>query len=776
MLSPRRSVIPSLVMAFACASVVSTVFADRSPALDPDDRKPFTHALHVPGAWTDLRVAERQRDCRGCHDYGPLETRDPQRVCTQCHFTDETNQYEFFLEVDDESFRTGLESLRSAGSLFQHGNHLALECRECHAVDASSIEAPILMPKTGGLSLCQECHVGTKPRQATLHFMQMRRDGTPITEAYRSAARAKLPLSLVASLNGTAAMGPNRPGERNVGPFRHGDHIQMSATPVPTTLADLKSTAASAEASRAGNCASCHGPMFDAQAGMASMGNQDQHIPFDQAQQNCGTCHISDENRTPLQFALEHTNRPSRTAATFSHALHLNPERPTGGFVKSSESGYDAIESEGCSACHEPDQAGPLDFALKGALANEHSFKGCQTCHETSAWAPAEHGDWWTPEDHGSWQSCAPCHGVKNPSFADNRVFAEVDRTRPTRFRIESQKHPHISVQAGEAIEESCAECHRQPVKELPSRIREARFRHATHLPPNAGPDSCAGCHGAAVSTAETSASLGLPGAAGSPVTYDAAACTTCHLGSPPEALAGPAAETTSRRVPEFSHAGHVDKLLTDGSAVSCTTCHDPGSDAEDTPGVGTRESAFDCSMCHSHAPLSPSGTARAPSTGQGITATEVAACALCHVSGLPAQGVEFHWPSARIVDLAGDAGNAGQFHPSASSGEGECSSCHVNGERLISSTAVTTGSRVFAVRGIYEEQQTRTLKPSIHRDGARKTPDRVNCHVCHWTNTVGGSTGEGTPPPNPETPFNRKKYGDELDNYPGGTSVASKR
>ena len=519
---PRRSVIPSLAVAFVCATIVSTVFADRSPApgptLGPADRKPFTHTLHVPLAWSDLDVIERQRDCRGCHDYGPSEARDPQGVCAECHFTDELNRYEFSLEVDDESFRTGLESLRSPGSLFQHSNHLALECRECHAIDASSIEAPILMPKTGGLSFCQECHVGTKPRQASLHFMQTRRDGTAITETYKDAARAKLPLSLVASLNGTAAMGPNRPNERNVGPFRHGDHIQMSATSVPTTLGDLKSKADSAEASREGNCAACHGPMFDAHAGM---GRQAQHVPFDLAKQNCGNCHISDESSTPLQFAFENTHRLSRTAATFSHALHLNLERPTGGFVKSSESGYDAIEAEGCSACHEPDPVGPVDFALKGALGSEHSFQGCQTCHETSAWAPTDHGVWWTPEDHGSWQSCTPCHDVSNPSFADNRVFAEVARTRPARFRIESQKHPHISVEAGGAIEESCAECHRQPVKELPSRVSEARFRHATHLPPNSGPESCVDCHGAVVSAAETSASIGLPGASGLSVTYD---------------------------------------------------------------------------------------------------------------------------------------------------------------------------------------------------------------------------------------------------------------
>jgi len=754
--SPRRSVIPSLVMVFVCATVVSTVFADRSTAPTPADRTPFTHTRHVPGAWTDPGLPERQRDCRGCHDYRRSETRDPQLVCTECHFTDETNRYEFSLEVDDESFRTGLQSLRSAGSLFQHSNHLALECRECHAVDGSSIEAPMLMPKTGGLSFCQECHVGTKPRQTSLLFMSTRRDGTSITEAYKDAARAKLPLSLVASLNGTAAMGPNRPDERNVGPFRHGDHIQ--------------------ESSRNGTCATCHGPMFDAQAGL---GSDDELVPFEQTQETCGTCHISDESRTPLEFVFEHTKQPSRTAATFSHALHLNVERPTGGFVKSSESGYDAIESEGCAACHEPDQASPRDFALKGALGDEHSFRGCQTCHETSAWAPVEHGAWWTHENHGSWQSCTPCHDISNPSFADNRVVAQVERAHPARFRIESQKHPHISVEAGESIDESCAECHRQPVKELPSRIREARFQHATHLPPNAGPETCVGCHGSVVSGAETSASIGLPGASGHAVTYDAAACTACHLGSPPEALAEPAGETTPRRVPEFSHAGHVDKLLTDGSAVGCTTCHDPAGDTGDTPVVGTRESALDCSMCHSHAAALPSDTARAPSTGQGITAAEVAACALCHIDELPVPGVDIDWPSAHIVDLAslsGDSGSAGQFHPSAGSSEGKCSSCHVNGERLISSTAAATGSRVFAVRGVYEEQQTRTLKPAIHREGARKKEVGVGCHDCHWTNTVGGSTGEGSPPPNPETDFNRQKYGDNLNNYPGGSSAASDR
>ena len=616
------------------------------------------------------QVPERQRDCRGCHDYSKTGTRDPQNACTKCHFSDDQNHYQFVLQADDESFLTSLESLRTAGSLFQHHNHLALQCRECHAVGGSTIEAPILMPKRGGLELCLECHVGQKPRQSQLHFVGTHRDGSVIDEAYKVKALAKLPRGIAEALNGTPAMGPNRPGEVNVAPFRHADHILPEHLGNATSLADLKAPGEAAEFARQANCGICHGPVFDAQSTSGAV----TPAPFSQAPENCGACHVSDAAGTVIEFRVESKVLSSPTAGTFSHADHLNFEHPSEGFELCAEAGYRSIEEEGCAACHVPDPGVPSGYGLKGALDGEDSFKGCQECHSVAAWAPSEHGEWWTPENHGSWQTCTPCHDPTDADFLTNRPTSEISRRRPGLFRVETQVHRHITVSAGQAIEETCADCHRQPVAQLPSRIQETAFKHSSHLPPSPDSASCAPCHDTTVIGAETAMELGAGATTASTLgpkrVYDEGACAACHLGSEPipehtlESSTSQPSEPT-RPVPSFSHAAHIGKTIEGGAVVGCTTCHTLAADAPsgDNPsdsqlgGMTTLPAALDCTLCHGH-----SGTeARRLRTGQGIAAAEVAACASCHAGGLPVDGAVPDVATAGVSDIVGPAG---QFHP----------------------------------------------------------------------------------------------------------------
>lgn len=776
---------------------------------DLGEVRPFTHAKHVPDAWLNPDQRERQRDCRGCHDYSAGSSagssaeggHDPQAVCMSCHFSNETNEYTFKISASEDSFRTSLNALRTQGALFQHSKHLALECRECHEVDGDSISAPILMPKSGGLPLCLECHGGDKPRQSVLRFMGTWRDGSPIPAEYPASAVAKLKLGLVDALNDSPETGANRDGQRYVEEFRHEDHILTEFLGEGSTRAALANPGPADSIRHRGNCGTCHGPMFDAEEGFPASGAQGLFASFDASPSTCGECHISDEARTPLRFEVAAETQLSRTASTFSHSDHLNFQRPSSDIETSarmaSDAAYEAIEGEGCSACHSYDADAPGGFTFHGGLNEAQSFRGCQECHAPSPWAPVDHGDWWTHDDHGDWQTCAQCHVFGSENFADERLLANAARKGSLLFRVETQAHPHITLKEGQSIHESCAECHRQPVETLPSRIQEAPFDHASHLPPNPQTADCTGCHGSTVGGALRSLDIGTRVLTPSGVvadatplqlglTYDPAACSECHLASAPKwvpstdgaedpgddpsgSTSGRALAAPVRAVPEFSHQAHLGRTLVGGHEVTCVDCHSYSADSNSpSTGIGTLESAMDCTQCHGHSDGEQAGRARL--TGGGVTEQEVAACAQCHRSGIPALGAQTEITLAHVVDIA-DMGH--QHHPSDS----ECSDCHVPREGIIASslakTVASTHSRVFAQRTFYSPEEGTRAKPAIHRGGTRKLrSDRVDCFACHWTNTLVDSGDAGSAITNPERELVRNLKGDSLEGFPGGLSA----
>ena len=772
----------------------------------------FTHAKHVPDAWLDPSEPERQRDCRGCHNYsespsseassaGGTELRgphDPQSVCSACHFNNVDNDYEFAMSASEDSFLTGLSALRTEGSLFQHSKHLGLECRECHAVDGDSIAAPILMPKTGGLPLCLECHGGDKPRQSTLRFMASWGNGTEIADSYKQDAVVKLKRGLVDTMNESPETGANQGGKQYVERFRHEDHILSEFLGGSTSLADVDNPDSSSTSEHGGNCGACHAPMFDAMAGFELQDGGEVFAPFDASAEECSSCHIADEARTPLGFVLGAEVQLSQTASTFSHRDHLNFVRPAS--AKEADPGssepaagivsiaaYDKIEGQGCGACHEYEAGSTEGYVLNAALGGDQAFAGCQECHvpshSSATWAPAEHGEWWTHEDHGDWKRCTDCHEFGHENFAEQRVLATVTRRSSMPFRVVTQSHPHITVEEGESIHESCAECHRQPVETLPSRIQEATFDHASHLSANPTTEDCTVCHGTTVSGAERSEDIGTralssvgagvmevvePDSLG--LTYDPAACAECHLASAPVPAApaphgaadGAAADGGSRVVAQFSHKAHVGQTLQGGQEVGCADCHSYTPSASGEPlMIGTLESAKACTQCHSHSSGDRPDHARL--SGGGITEQEVAACTTCHQTGVPAMGARTEIATAHVVDIA-DMGR--QHHPS----DQDCDSCHVPRQGLVAASVASTHSRVFAQRTFYREAPGEKLKPAIHRNGTRKfREDRIDCFACHWTGTLRGASSHGTAIPDPENSKERRIYGDDLRGFPGG-------
>ncbi|HIL38745.1 MAG TPA: hypothetical protein EYG26_14830 [Planctomycetes bacterium] len=742
----------------------------------PKDATNFTHRKHVPKAWMarddegEWSFQERQRDCRGCHNYEKEGAHDPQTVCTQCHFNNDTNQYTFTLWADPPSFTKDLTGLRSPGAFFQHNYHLVLECRECHQVSEDEFLPPILMPGARDKDSCRTCHEGDKPRQKTLMFMTHDREENPIDESRREEAMSVLKKNLLTALNQSPSMGANIGGKRFVEPFRHEDHVLIKNKEQSFSLAELKEALVSVKTIREGNCGACHATMFQAQDSTELQAGV--HMPFEQHDQSCGTCHVSDAAGTPIQFKLNANTLTSVTAGTFSHATHLNFERPQGDPVKSSATGYDVIEAEGCLACHEWNNMLSEEFSLRGALADPNSFKGCQDCHTTAAWAPIDHGSWWTPRDHGDWSSCETCHDPEDRDFAANRPQAQVQRRPSGLFSIDTHAHPLITVAEGEELSGSCSECHRRPVKELPSNIKNVAFSHESHLPPGAGPEACSNCHSANLALSDRSGDLGALIVSGHDAVqvpedqlgliYDPAACSDCHLGSDPTPQFGPesVASANIQKVPEFSHAMHLGKALNGGGVVDCTNCHTPQAKAR----VGTLPAALDCTLCHDHADTAIVN--HSPALEGGISPNEVAACNTCHQGGLSELEQRSLLTTLSIDDLIG---NVAQHHDL----QRECKECHLpESAQMVSQVSAPTNSRLFAERTFYRSERSAIGSPeipAIHRNGTRKFGEDTNCFYCHWTNLLSSSTAGGTPTGDPETDVARRDYGNRLSDFPGG-------
>jgi hypothetical protein len=738
------------------------------------EETPFTHAKHVPEAWS-RGEQERSRDCRGCHRYDAADPHDPQTVCSRCHFTNEINDYQFDLSKSEPGFESDLSALRTPGGLFRHSVHLALECRTCHPTKAGAIETPALLPTLTGFSLCTGCHGGEPTRDLkTLPFM------SNVTEAERNASRQRLKANLVDVLNNSPTMGPNQGDVTYVGPFRHADHIPAAQL---RDAQPLKSAAtASSDPASLANCATCHQPMFASGAAATKSDGQEpfetfQQSIFQQSPSLCGTCHIADAGRTPIVFTVESTPRASSSAGTFSHQAHLAAAatQPATGAVANADA-HTTIQEQGCATCHEFDGLREQTYAVRQERAG---FQGCQTCHDVAPWTPAEHDGWWLPRDHGDWQACNGCHVFGEPDFKTTRPMAEVRRRKPGTFRIEKQAHPMITSKSGDAIQQDCATCHRAVVPELPSRLRDTAFQHATHLPLEPKPGDCAECHASRINSTSKASEIGFVtrganntnidlvanlsnGALAKPLVglvYEPAACVRCHLGSAPVAsrpFEGLENEP-ARQVVEFSHQGHLGKAWHAGPAMSCLDCHAIDR-ANAAALMTTKPDALNCTQCHDHS--------KRATTTSGVSTAEVQGCATCHISGTPALPVPGQQPVATVLGahIANIEGGARQFHPN----DQDCKTCHVT--MMAPQTRPPSSNRVVATRTFYTPSGEQGRKTAIHRGNTSKLPeDRTDCFLCHWTDAYMDAPGERGGTTNPESTLIRRLRGDDMRDFPGG-------
>lgn len=622
------------------------------------EEKRFSHADHVQRWWfqfdpksganrdgVETHVFEEvPRDCRGCHDFGAKDadgavTRPPNspvQTCYGCH-----DEGRLVLE----EFEAGVERLEKS-RLGQHGfdhlDHGALACRECHGpTQGSGSKGSDFADLSGerGLATCAQCHGEDWEEVYERGYDELHE---------QDVDRNKLRTGFSSALD--ALLAPTAEGS---GPFLHTDHM---------TAAELEEST---------SCAACHDET--ASQDVAALAAQ----VFSDS--SCAECHGTEES--PVAIDRDLNDRASLAALTFSHADHLRGDDP-GDEHPLLAAGHANIQDQDCLACHKH-QEGIIDGDMVATflLMDERvGFDGCMTCHGGS-------DDYEAPghEEPGFWQNnCADCHSFGTEDLAQDRLIAAVDRLEvgEVRFLVPPQKHPGLGVPK----DSDCRDCHKGPMPESPSRLLGARFEHAAHLTPDATAEECLACH-AEVRGAGTSAEIGLAWADDAPsgdallerLAFDMGSCAECHPGIEvdPDSIQNRA----RREVNEFDHAAHLavpDERSPDGAMMDCSSCHTPVSGLDGRgKDIGVLPGAADCTQCHGH------DDERAPHS-RSIDMTQVGSCNHCHEARYPGIDGEPLVVSQAHATLAG-----AQMHPVS---RDRCAECHVlqPTERIESIVAVT--------------------------------------------------------------------------------------
>jgi len=471
---------------------------------------------------------------------------------------------------------------------------------------------------------------------------------------------------LLKGLNASPRMGPE--GFRG---FDHLDHISRQAM----------------EKQDPSVCGKCHESV--AQAGASDLGKKEFAL------KSCAACHVQ-LGGVAVVYATKAKTQKSLAAATFPHDKHLSAQ---------AREKDEQIREKGCFACHVYAE-NSATFDLKPKFG---SYGACITCHV--------HESWKVP-DHGQVDNCAGCHTVGAGEMKTNRPQVLVSRSRSQSFRVTTQAHPFITGASTPAGSEDCTKCHVAPLTSAPSRIQEKKFVHATHLPPEPKAEDCLACHASRVSNAKIPAEIAQA--------YDPAACARCHRGGEVETAK---AEASSRPVPDFSHASHLQK-------TGCLDCHKPDQSKPDLD-VGTLPKALDCSQCHDH-------RTSAETTG-GKDQKYVETCARCHASGVPRKGTSVD--AERLV-LAAAEGS--QFHPS----DVACKICHEVPHRGLT---LKSEPHVFGL-----------ARDSKVHDRAG-TPE--SCLCCHWDRQQTAKyhpRGFQAKPGQGMVQSVREAFGSSMQGYPG--------
>jgi hypothetical protein len=684
-------------------ALATTVGQDPAPPA-----KRFSHAQHVGPVWFNLAEPEVWRDCRGCHRFDAASNVSaPQQVCAECHFPAlQGAQFAPGWQQDLSPYAT---RTREA---FRHHTHAVLECRECHLPE--NVEFLTDFDIVTGAGQCARCHDAQQVAEEDHRQIRDMRwfggaavevERLGITFAPRPAdaaghpAYAKLLVDALAGDGGGLNTKPLAPG----GTFDHYDHGEIA-------------------------CTDCHGNIPTASAFEVGTGR----IP----ETGCAKCHQKDARGAPVAQAPAGRKepRPLWSLGAFLHSDHYRVAK--GGVARqpavATEAAYTKLataDAATCAACHRQDRAAiglpERDFPF--AIGQSESFyPDCVECHAVPGWTTGEDAS--KPlhdsadgkvDERSGWAECARCHVLGDANFASARPTDEVTRTSGREFRFRGATHPDITTKgvdaSGRPALEDCATCHRARVPELPSRLVQRAFRHASHLPANPTQADCRKCH-EQVAAAATPQAL----ADGALRTYSLAGCGSCHLGDPVVELPATAVPAP-RAVVRFPHAPHVGK-------ADCTACHQLAGDGGD---VLTTDGALSCAQCHDHR------TATEGPATERLFNDQVASCAKCHHQDAPAGG-----PAALSVPpQRGSAAAAtdprytaeqtvfggfadSQYHPAGQ----RCVDCH----KAVPVEPGTARNMLGVKRKREDHVRAQKVSPHTLAQQAGKQP--ASCLGCHWT------------------------------------------
>ena len=725
------------------ATTVATGVAAGGMQDPPPKVEKFSHLQHVPELWLTTDQPEVWRDCRACHRFDAQhDVSAPQRECDACHIGNGQLQ-----RTAAKGFENDLAGYRTrTRAAFRHHTHGMLECRACHLpVSRNNLKDFDVVTGPGQCAICHE----QKPEVATVAMVKglrwFRGAADADTAKALGIARFEPPPAGQEAAYGkrlvdvfaAPAEGINKAPPPLGGDFDHDDHAGL-------------------------RCVECHAAIPAAAAKDIGTGQI--------AVTACGTCHQGAGGQ-PLAAATGTKPQPRelRTLGAFTHADHYRfvqqgqqPREPAAATAPALAKLRDANKG-GCDACHVQKKAAvglvQPDFPFERGYS-KYTYLECQDCHAVPGWSTGESAA--KPlhdsadgaiDGKNGWAACTACHVPGVATMKTERPTTDVERFANATFRFTTHTHPDITSKgielAGRAAIGECATCHRAKVAELPTRLAERPFRHATHLPPNATAKDCTACH----PTASTAASTGE--LAADFRTYSLQVCTTCHLGGPGTELVSGDGKPAPRRVPLFPHGPHVK------AGASCTDCHEPARDGAD---IVTKPAAAACAVCHDHR---PGGSGPIDPKAEGLLAGEALSCVRCHHE--PGQPLAEAVPAPRPPTLAVEprhrietavfAGFAQpQFHPLGT----ECKQCHAISQASDSRYAGIKRTRVDHVFA------ARTGK--VHTDA--KEP--ANCLACHWTsrNRMEAAVRGNDPLREfrivPEAQATRARFGNLAPNFPG--------
>lgn len=735
--------------AWATCVAVTTVGAPmQDPAASPGR---FSHAQHVDRVWLG-DIPEVWRDCRACHRFDEQNrVSAPQRECDSCHVDKGLLVREFTVGWEDD-LRGYTTRTRDA---FRHHTHYMLECRECHlppnARNVTDFDV------VTGPGQCARCHE-QRPAEEALAMVRGLR-------WFRSVADAPGAQALgVAAFTPPAADGYAQYADKLVKVFA-GPDGGVNTVPLPLG-GDFDHD------DHAGiTCIACHTTIPTASAKDVGTGQ----IPAG----TCGSCHQIDDKTPPTAAspaaATRRVQRESQTAGAFLHADHYGfvqpgAQRRAGVCTEASYAQLTDSKQNGCDVCHVQNKAAvglvQPDFPFQPGNS-KHTYLDCASCHAVDGWRTGESAakplhdssDGKQGDGKNGWGACAACHLPGAGAMAKERPKVDVQRFTESTFRFNAHTHPDITTagvdRSGRAALADCAACHRARVPELPTRLAERVFRHATHLPAQPQAKDCAGCHPSATSAAAPAA-LAVDFR-----TYSTKDCTTCHWGGDVTEVVTGDGKPASRTVVQFPHGPHVK------AGASCTDCHELDAVGRDET---TKPAALQCNLCHDHQP-GGDGKAADPKA-EGLFAGEARSCVRCHhepappgatlVEAVPpprgtpaaAQDTRFRFEQAVFAGF-----REPQFHPLG----GECKECH---------KADLAPNKKWP--GLRRERKDHVFvrKPGkVHGDGPKQP---ANCLACHWVATSGlkaSITGSGAVfdrRREPTSPTTRQEFGNEKTGYPG--------